>query len=75
MDTGELLNIADGDLYNAQILGIRKGERGNPGELSGLIRYEDKNILGNISENSKNRNFRNNEGRTDRSPDLKKEFR
>ena len=54
VDTGELLNIADGDLYNAQILGIRKGERGNPGELSGLIRYEDKNILGNISENSKN---------------------
>ena len=54
VDTGELLNIADGDLYNAQILGIRKGERGNPGELSGLIRYEEKNILGNISENSKN---------------------
>ena len=54
VDTGELLNIADGDLYNAQILGIRKGERGNPGELSGLIRYEDKNILGDISENSKN---------------------
>ena len=54
VDTGELLNIADGDLYNAQILGIRKGERGNPGELSGLICYEEKNILGNISENSKN---------------------
>ena len=27
IDTGELLSIADGNLYGAQILGIRKGER------------------------------------------------
>lgn len=53
-DTGELLNIADGSLYNAEILGIRKGEKGNPGELSGLIRYENRNILGSISENTEN---------------------
>ena len=50
VDTGELLSIADGNLYNAQILGIRKGEKGNPGELSGLIRYEAGNILGEISK-------------------------
>lgn len=54
VDTGELLSIADGKLYNAQILGVRKGEKGNPGELSGLICYDTENILGNISENSKN---------------------
>lgn len=54
VDTGELLSIADGNLYDAQILGIRKGEKGNPGELSGLIRYDADNILGEISENSKN---------------------
>lgn len=54
IDTGELLSIADGNLYGAQILGIRKGEKGNPGELSGLIRYESGNLLGNISENRKN---------------------
>ena len=54
VDTGELLSIADGNLYDAQILGIRKGEKGNPGELSGLIRYEAGNILGEISENRKN---------------------
>ena len=53
VDTGELLSIADGNLYDAQILGIRKGEKGNPGELSGLIRYEAGNILGEISENRK----------------------
>lgn len=54
VDTGELLSIAEGSLYHAQILGIRKGEKGNPGELSGLIRYESGNIMGDISENSKN---------------------
>ena len=27
VDTGELLSIADGNLYNAQILGIQKGEK------------------------------------------------
>lgn len=53
VDTGELLSIADGNLYNAQILGIRKGEKGNPGELSGLIRYEADNIMGEISETVK----------------------
>lgn len=54
VDTGELLSIADGKLYNVRILGVRKGEKGNPGEISGLIRYDSENILGNISENSKN---------------------
>ena len=54
VDTGELLDISDGNLYTAQILGIRKGEKGNPGELSGLIRYENRNILGSITENSEN---------------------
>lgn len=54
VDTGGLLSIADGKLYNARILGVRKGEKGNPGEISGLIRYDSENILGNISENSKN---------------------
>ena len=54
VDTGELLSIAEGNLYHAQILGIRKGEKGNPGELSGLIRYESGNVMGDISENSKN---------------------
>lgn len=54
VDTGELLDISDGNLYTAQILGIRRGEKGNPGELSGLIRYENRNILGSITENSEN---------------------
>ena len=54
VDTGELLNIKDGALYQAQILGIQKGSKGSPGELSGLIRYEPRNVIGTITTNSKN---------------------
>lgn len=54
VDTGELLNIKDGSLYQAQILGIQKGSKGSPGELSGLIRYEPGNVIGTITTNSKN---------------------
>lgn len=54
VDTGELLNIEDGSLYRAQILGIQKGQKGSPGELSGLIRYETKNIIGTIGTNTEN---------------------
>nr|WP_297886327.1 SpoIVB peptidase [uncultured Blautia sp.] len=54
VDTGELLHINNGALYQAEILGIQKGETGSPGELSGLIRYEPGRIIGNIEKNSKN---------------------
>ena len=53
-DTAQLLNIRNGALYKAQILAINKGSKGNPGELAGFIRYDDRNILGSIEINSKN---------------------
>lgn len=54
VDTGELLSIRKGALYQAQVLGIQKGSKGSPGELSGLIRYEPSNIIGTIESNTKN---------------------
>lgn len=54
VDTGELLQIHEGELYQAEILGIQKGIKGSPGELSGLIRYEPGRIIGSISGNSEN---------------------
>lgn len=54
VDTGELLHISEGSLYQAEVLGIQKGESGSPGELSGLIRYEPGRVLGNIDIHSKN---------------------
>lgn len=54
VDTGELLNIQDGALYQAEILGVKKGSKGSPGEMSGLIRYEQGKVIGRITSNSKN---------------------
>lgn len=54
IDTAQLLNIRNGALYKAQILAINKGSKGNPGELAGFIRYDNRNILGTIETNTKN---------------------
>ena len=54
IDTAQLLNIRNGALYKAKILAINKGRKGNPGELAGFIRYDDRNILGTIKKNTKN---------------------
>lgn len=52
VDTGELLSIDAGDLYRAEILSIRKGAKGTPGELAGLIRYDKSNVIGSIRGNT-----------------------
>ena len=54
IDTGNLLSIKGGNLYCAQILGVQKGEKGSPGELSGLIRYRNDNVIGHIDANCSN---------------------
>lgn len=51
-DTGERLEISDGDLYRADILSIRKGAAGTPGELRGVINYREENRIGTICGNS-----------------------
>ena len=52
VDTGSLLKVGQGRLYQAEILGIQKGTSGNPGELAGLIRYEPGKVIGSVSQNS-----------------------
>jgi stage IV sporulation protein B len=51
MDTSTLMALKKGTLYHTDILGVKKGEAGNPGELTGLIDYGDGNILGSIQRN------------------------
>ena len=53
VDTGELMELKTGQLYNTDIIYIVKGEKGSPGELSGVIRYDDKEIMGEITQNTK----------------------
>lgn len=52
VDTSTLMDMDDGTLYETEIVSIRKGTAGNPGEMTGLIVYSDDKILGDITENS-----------------------
>lgn len=51
-DTGEMLLMEEGKLYQTDIIGIKRGESGNPGELSGVISYGRDTYLGEIDTNS-----------------------
>lgn len=51
-DIGVMLELGEGALYRTDIIGITKGKRGVPGELTGIIRYTDSNCLGSVTENS-----------------------
>ena len=52
VDTGMLLEACGGKLYEARILSIIKGEAGTPGGLSGVINYNEKAVLGEITKNT-----------------------
>lgn len=51
-DTGEVVQIVDGTLYNTEIMGIEKGKAGNPGVMSGVIYYGNQSKIGNINKNT-----------------------
>ena len=51
-DTGELLDVSGGELYQAQIISIIRGTQGVPGELSGYIEYEEEKKIGTIEQNT-----------------------
>ncbi len=52
IDTSTLMDMEDGTLYQTEIVSIRKGSTGNPGEMTGMIVYSDEKILGDIMDNS-----------------------
>ncbi len=52
IDTGTLMSLAKGTLYHTEIIGITRGSTGAPGELTGFIEYDDKNIMGSITDNT-----------------------
>ena len=54
VDTGEQLQIAEGNLYMADIVSIQKGVSGTPGELQGIISYRKENQIGIIDGNTEN---------------------
>ncbi len=52
VDTGGILNIANGELVNSRLVSIQRGEKNNPGEIKGSI---DSGVK--IGEIGKNTNF------------------
>ena len=54
IDTGELIQIDTGSIYETKITGISKGKRGTPGEVTGLIQFRSSAYLGTIGENGEN---------------------
>ena len=52
IDTGTLMSLSKGTLYHTEIIGITIGSTGSPGELTGFIEYDDKNIMGSITDNT-----------------------
>ncbi len=51
VDTSTLMTMDDGTLYTAEVMDIRKGAVGTPGEMTGLIVYSNDRIIGDIDEN------------------------
>ncbi len=51
-DTGILLDIKSGRIYNTELIQIIKGSKGKPGELMGVILESESNRIGNIKSNT-----------------------
>lgn len=52
IDTSTLMHMENGTLYQTDIVDIKKGTVGKPGEMTGMIIYSDDRILGEITDNS-----------------------
>ena len=52
-DTSTLIDMEKGLLYQTDIVGIIKGKRGTPGELTGVINYSSRYCLGDVKKNTK----------------------
>jgi stage IV sporulation protein B len=52
IDTGQLMEIDEGNIYDADIMSIVKGKEGEPGELIGIIKQNEKNRIGSITDNT-----------------------
>jgi len=53
VDTSMLMEVEDGTLYQTEIVSIKKGKVGEPGEMTGMIIYNEDRILGDIDYNGK----------------------
>ena len=52
IDTGSLMPVSSGNIFRCNIVGCKKGSKGNPGELKGLFLRNGK-VLGGLDTNNK----------------------
>lgn len=52
IDTGSLLPVKSGEIFRCNIVGVKRGEKGNPGELKGLF-LRNGSKIGNLDSNNK----------------------
>ena len=52
VDTKQIMSVKGGELVRTEIISIKKGRKGQPGELSGVINTDEESIIGNISKNT-----------------------
>lgn len=52
VDTGILMSVKEGGIYQVNVTGVIKGKKGNPGELLGSLISPDENCIGSIKSNT-----------------------
>lgn len=52
-DTSTLIDMEKGLLYRTNLIGIIKGKKGTPGELTGVINYSGQYCIGSVEKNTK----------------------
>lgn len=52
VDTGDIIKISKGNIVNSSVVNVKRGEKGNPGELKGVFINDDIN-LGSVNYNTK----------------------
>ncbi len=50
-EVGTLMEFTEGDVFQMQLTGVKKGEKGTPGELQGAIFYEENHLVGELNDN------------------------
>lgn len=53
IDTGVIIPVKSGSIYKSTIIGVKKGQRGVPGEIKGMF-VKGKNAIGSITSNNEN---------------------
>ena len=51
-DLGDIMSLGRGSIYETNILAIRKADDEMPGELTGVITFDENDYLGSIEENT-----------------------